>query len=132
MLHQNQESSALTFSAFTEWRPPPRKWPVDIPAPAESFVMLRGEPRIYIKTAESGFERAHGFCGRLRLADLWRARLPIRTSTASGWVAIKQRAELHSPRWQVWCRSALPWAMDLNAVEKHDRQPSFITEKLRK
>ena len=34
----------------------------NIPAPAESFVLLRGQPKIYIKTAESGTRRAHAFC----------------------------------------------------------------------
>jgi hypothetical protein len=35
--------------------------------------------------------------------------------------AIKQRALLRPER-QIWCRSALPWAMDLRGVEKADRQ----------
>jgi hypothetical protein len=34
----------------------------NVPAPAESFRILRGEPRIYIKTADSGNKRAHAFC----------------------------------------------------------------------
>jgi hypothetical protein len=102
-----------------------------IPAPAESFAMLRGEPKIYIKTAESGFKRAHGFCGDCGTPIY--ACAPTNPNVYGLRMgAIKQRAELHSPRWQVWCRSALPWAMDLNAVEKHDRQPSFLTEKLRR
>jgi len=32
-----------------------------IPAPGASFVMLRGEPKIYLKTAESGNAVAQGF-----------------------------------------------------------------------
>ncbi len=94
-------------------------------APAESFVMLRGEPRIYIKTAESGTKHAHGFCGD--------CGTPIYACTPSNPQryglrigAIKQRAELR-PVLQFWCRSALPWAMDLSAVKKHGRQPSFLT-----
>jgi hypothetical protein len=34
----------------------------NVPAPAESFRILRGAPRIYIKTADSGNKRAHAFC----------------------------------------------------------------------
>ncbi len=99
-----------------------------VPAPAESFLMQRGEPKIYIKTAESGFKVAHGFCGDCGTPiysytpanpDHYRLRIG----------AIKQRAQLHRPVAQIWCRSALPWATDLSAVEKHDRQTSFLTEK---
>src|SRR6516225_7461265 len=43
----------LTGSAFR----------ANIAAPAASFRMLSGEPRIYVKTADSGARRGHAFCG---------------------------------------------------------------------
>jgi hypothetical protein len=43
---------------------------VNIPAPAEHFVLLSGTPKTYIKTAESGNKRLHAFCGSCRHADL--------------------------------------------------------------
>ena len=74
-------------------------------APAASFTMLRGAPKIYIKTGESGRQRAQAFC-----AD---CGTPIyATSVTDPQVyslrigAIRQRAEL-PPRRQIWCRSAL-------------------------
>jgi hypothetical protein len=36
---------------------------VNIPAPAEHFVLLSGTPKTYIKMAESGNKRLHAFCG---------------------------------------------------------------------
>ena len=33
-----------------------------VPAAAEDFRILRGQPKIYIKTAESGSRRAQAFC----------------------------------------------------------------------
>jgi hypothetical protein len=36
--------------------------------------------------------------------------------------AVRQRAQL-APKSQVWCNSALPWAMNLGAVRQHARQP---------
>ena len=36
--------------------------------------------------------------------------------------ALDRRAELRPTR-QGWCRSALPWSMDLTAVERFERQP---------
>jgi hypothetical protein len=98
-----------------------------IQAPAQSFVLLRGEPKIYIKTAERGTKVEHHFCGDCGTPIY--ACLPTNSDRYGlRFGAIKQRAELH-PALQIWCRSALPWVMDLNAVEKHDRQPSFLMEK---
>jgi len=36
---------------------------VSVFAPAASFVVRSGTPKIYVKTAESGNRRAHAFCG---------------------------------------------------------------------
>ncbi len=36
---------------------------VNIPAPAEHFVLLSGTPKTYVKTAGSGNKRLHAFCG---------------------------------------------------------------------
>jgi hypothetical protein len=92
----------------------------NVPAPAESFRILRGAPRIYIKTADSGNKRAHAFCSDCG-TPLY-AAAPSDTTTYSLRIGtIKQRAQLR-PRRQIWCRSALPWSMDLSGIEKLERQ----------
>ena len=35
---------------------------VSVPAPAETFRLLSGQPKVYVKTADSGNKRAHSFC----------------------------------------------------------------------
>ena len=35
---------------------------VSVRVPTETFHMLSGQPKTYIKTAESGAKRAHSFC----------------------------------------------------------------------
>jgi hypothetical protein len=92
----------------------------NIQAPAETFVLRSGQPKIYIKTAESGTRRAHAFCPNCgtpvyscAIAD------PPTYSLRVG--CIKQRAELRPMR-QIWCSSALPWSMDLRGVEQLSRQ----------
>jgi hypothetical protein len=92
----------------------------NIQAPAETFVLRTGQPKIYIKTAESGTRRAHAFCPNCgtpvyscAIAD------PPTYSLRVG--CIRQRAELRPMR-QIWCRSALPWSMDLRGVEQLSRQ----------
>lgn len=92
-----------------------------IQAPASGFTILRGEPKIYIKTtAESGNRRAHAFCPECG-SPIYAAAIenPQVYSLRVG--SIKQRAQLH-PKGQIWCRSALPWSMDLSRIEKLDRQ----------
>jgi len=90
-------------------------------APAESFVLRTGQPKIYIKTAESGTKRAHAFCPDCG-TPIYAAAIvkdPPTYSLRLG--TIKQRAELH-PKRQIWCRSALPWAMDIRGIEQFSRQ----------
>ena len=100
----------LTGSAFR----------VIVPAPAETFSLLSGEPKVYVKTADSGARRAHAFCPDCgspihssALAD------PPTYSLRVG--CLRQRAELR-PSKQNWCRSALSWSMSLAGVAQQDRQ----------
>jgi len=51
------------------------------------------------------------------------AAAPSRTRQL--WIAvggIDQRAQLAPPARQIWCRSALPWSMDLTGIERIERQ----------
>jgi hypothetical protein len=93
----------------------------NIQAPAASFVLLRGEPKIYIKTAESGSKRAHAFCPDCG-TPIYASAISNPPSYSLRVGSIQQRKELNRPKRQIWCRSALSWSMDLNGVEKVDRQ----------
>jgi hypothetical protein len=90
------------------------------PADAERFTLLRGDPTIYVKTAETGARWAIAFCpvcgAPIHAAD---ADNPTSYSLRIG--TLKQRAEL-PPKIQIWCDSALPWAMDLREIESLPRQ----------
>ncbi len=93
-----------------------------VTARAESF-SIEGEPRIYVKTAESGTRRAQAFCPDCGSAIY--ASAPENPPTYSIRLgAIRQRRELGPPSRQIWCDSALPWAMDLHDVPGIARQPS--------
>ena len=85
-----------------------------VPVPKQHFRLLSGQPKIYVKTAESGSQRAQAFCPE--------CGTPIYASAVSDPPAfnlrvgsIRQRAEL-PPKSQHWCRSALPWVMDAAAL----------------
>jgi hypothetical protein len=85
--------------------------------PAAAFRLLSGEPRIYVKQAQSGKRLAQAFC-----AD---CGSPIYGSHAGDDPkfygirvgTLRQRGEL-SPKLQIWCRSALPWVGNLDAIGK--------------
>src|SRR5215472_18788661 len=87
-----------------------------------TFVLKSGTPKIYIKTAESGNKRAHGFCPECGTPIY--ATSPGRNPVSYGLCAggIDQRAHFGPPTRQIWCRSALPRSMDSGSVEKAERE----------
>lgn len=105
------DCQTLSGTAFTTF----------VPAPIEGFRLLTGEPKIYVKTAESGSRRAQAFCPecgtRLYAAAASEPKtLNIRVGT------VRQRREL-PPKAQLWCRSSLDWVMALGGVKRFDKQP---------
>jgi hypothetical protein len=87
---------------------------VNIPAPAEHFVLLSGTPKTHIKTAESGNKRLHAFCGN-RGTPIYACAMDNPQSYGLRIGAITQRAAF-SPKRQGWRRSALHWVDALAAV----------------
>jgi hypothetical protein len=87
---------------------------------AKEFFQLKGEPKIYIKTAESGAKRAQAFCPE--------CGTPIYATAASDPKifnirvgTVRQRAELR-PKTQGWYRSARDWLIDLPSLPKFAKQ----------
>lgn len=86
-----------------------------------TFTLQSGEPKIYVKQAESGARRQQAFCPEcgtpiFSTSDETGPKIHgIRVGT------IRQRDEL-VPKRQVWSRSEQHWLTDLGAVRKIDRQ----------
>jgi hypothetical protein len=105
------DCQVLTGSAFTTY----------VFAGRESFKLLGGKPKIYVKTGESGTKRAQAFCPECGTRIYASAAVPdpqrfnLRVGT------IRQRRELR-PQTQIWCRSALDWVMDLGSVKQIAKQ----------
>ena len=96
-----------------------------VPAAKEGF-RLHGQPKIYVKTAESGAKRAQAFCPECGTPIYSSAvgEAPvfnIRVGT------IRQRTQL-APKSQLWSRSALDWVRDLASVPRSDRQESLAPQ----
>lgn len=93
---------------------------VVVPAARADFRLLTGQPKVYVKTGESGRKRQQTFCENcgtpIYSADTTDPQVfSIRLGTAH------QRAAL-APKRQIWCRSALPWTMHLEPVEQIAKQ----------
>ena len=90
-----------------------------VPPIENTFQLLSGKPKIYVKTAEDGAKRAQAFCGTCGTpiyagpVDATSDHIGIRVG------AIKQRQQL-IPKQQKWYRSALPWTQDISTITKTD------------
>ncbi len=92
-----------------------------VPVPDEAFTLLSGDPKIYVKTGDSGARREQAFCPECGSAIYATAVgdgpkvYNIRLGTA------RQCDEL-PPKIQIWFRSAQPWLSDLDSVAKIEKQ----------
>ncbi|MDE2361694.1 MAG: GFA family protein [Hyphomicrobiales bacterium] len=92
-----------------------------VPVRRENFRLTRGALKTFVKTAESGGERALSFCPEcgtsIHGGDVVEPKVfSLRLGTA------RQRADLR-PKRQVWRRSAMPWIDDLSDMPAHETQP---------
>ena len=87
---------------------------------SENFELLTGKLKVYVKTAESGNERALSFCpkcgttihgGNAGKTGLYSLRLGGCT-----------QRNLLEPTLQLWCRSAVPWIKELAVGKRVDTQ----------
>jgi hypothetical protein len=86
-----------------------------------TFVLKRGAPTLYLKTAESGNKRVHAFCPACGTPVYAAAPEPNPEVYGLRVGGIDQRAQFGPPARQIWCRSALPWSMDLTRTERFER-----------
>lgn len=93
---------------------------VSVPAKAGNLHFVKGAPKIYVKTAESGRQRAQAFCANcgtpIYASD---TQEPATFNLRTG--AIDERERLKPVR-QIWCRSALDWVQDLDGMEMREGQ----------
>jgi hypothetical protein len=90
----------------------------------DTFNLLSGELKTYIKTGESGTKRPQSFCPE--------CGTPIHSSTLGDGPkvhvirvgTVHQRNQL-VPRLQLWCRSSQGWLGDLSFIPKLEKQPAF-------
>ena len=88
---------------------------ISAPTNPGSLRFLRGVPKVYVKTADSGRRRRQAFCDRCGSPvyssdDVDDARVfTLRTG------CLEQKASL-KPQRQIWCQSALDWTGEIAAI----------------
>lgn len=102
----------LTGSAFR----------ANILAPASGFHLLKGQPRRYIKTGDSGAKRVHAFCEGWG-TPIYSCASDNPPTYALRLGALKQREALGRPARQIYAKRALPWVAHLSEVPKIEGQP---------
>ena len=91
-----------------------------VPASGKSFVLRSGQPKTYVKTAESGTQRTHAFCPNCG-SPVYSAATSDPQTYSLRVGCLRQRSAL-IPTKQQWCQSALAWAMDLSGIRQVYRQ----------
>jgi hypothetical protein len=86
-------------------------WRASIAVEAANFKLTGEPPKLYIKTAASGRQRAQAFCEVCGSAIY--ASTPENQQVYNLRLgAIAERAQL-PPKVQTWCSSALPWSSNI-------------------
>jgi hypothetical protein len=103
------DCQTLTGSAFSAF----------IPVPTAQF-RLRGTPKLYVKTGESGNRRAQAFCSECGTRVYASAEVDPQVFNVR--IGTSRQSAALPPQTQLWCRSAVPWVMDLGAVKQVAKQ----------
>ena len=92
-----------------------------VPARSDGFRLLSGQPKAYVKTAESGNKRLQAFCPDCG-TPLYSAAAGDHPGTIGIRVGtIRQRDRL-PPKAQYWWRSAQPWVTELAALRQVEKE----------
>ncbi|HUQ35589.1 MAG TPA: GFA family protein [Aestuariivirga sp.] len=94
---------------------------VTVPTEENSFQLLSGEPKVFVKIAQSGNRRALAFCPV--------CGTPIYSKSADGQAGLiglrvgplRQRGSL-VPSTQIWGRSAQSWTDKISEIPKFDSE----------
>ena len=85
-----------------------------------NFVMLSGEPKIYVKTAENGTPRAMGFCANCG-TQIYGTSVGVGPKGYGIRVGTVTQSSQLKPVNQIWTRSAQPWLWEIEGLEARDK-----------
>lgn len=92
-----------------------------IPVPPENFSLVRGEPKIYLKVADSGSRRKHAFCGDCG-APVYRMPTDNTPNYSLRIGGLNQAHELAKPIRQIWTKRRLGWIREIGDIPEFEEQ----------
>jgi hypothetical protein len=92
-----------------------------VPASPEHFQMTQGEPKIYLKIADSGSRRNHAFCGNCG-TPVYRMPTDNNPNYSLRIGTLEQRMEFETPLRQIWVKRRMPWLTEIASVPEVDGQ----------
>ena len=87
----------------------------------DAFTLLTGEPRVYVKTGDSGNKREQTFCS-ICGSPIYSTAIgdgPKQYGIRLG--TVNQRSQI-APQKQKWCRSSQNWAQELRSLPSVDAE----------
>ena len=86
-----------------------------------AFRLIRGEPKIYLKTGDSGNSREQAFCGNCG-SGIYSAAPGDEPKVHNLRLGTVNQRDQFAPRFQLWCRSALSWLPEIDTPKKSEQQ----------
>ena len=90
-------------------------------APRDRFRLLSGQPKLYVKTGESGAKRIQAFCPECGTPIYSCAPNDPQVFSVRAGTARQRNALI--PRNQIWSRSAQVWLANLESINADPEQP---------
>jgi hypothetical protein len=94
---------------------------VSVAVPESEFRLTAAEPKIYIKTAESGAKRAQAFCPECG-SPIYATSVGEGSKVYGVRVGTARQRDQLVPSRQVWRRSALHWLPGLDEIEAFEKE----------
>ncbi|MGF6369076.1 hypothetical protein OKW40_001826 [Paraburkholderia sp. RAU6.4a] len=94
---------------------------MNIPAPADTFHLLRGMPKTYLKISDRGNKRIHAFCGTCG-GPVYSSAAENVQSYSLRVGALEQRYELQKPARQIWTKRMFPWLPHIEGTQEFSGQ----------
>ena len=88
---------------------------------AGAFHLLRGDPKIYVKTGNSGNRREQAFCENCG-SGIYSASVDDAPKAHNIRMGTVRQSAQFSPQFQIWCQSAQPWLPTIDTPDMSDQQ----------
>jgi hypothetical protein len=95
-----------------------------VPTKEESFRLLSGEPKVYVKTGDSGNRREQTFCPNCG-TPIYSGPVGAGPKVVSLRVGTVRQRDQMVPTDQYWFRSAQAWLSALPTTKRRETQPVF-------